>query len=239
MIFTERVSELKKFLPVLFAFLILPVIAAAMNFDQEYTVHVGAMWGFPGERVNFRVSAPSMAEVIQRNDGQYCVAVKEAGDFYVAATFQNSDGTTSTKIYLIHAVGGSMSKLFQMDYAEKVLKLVNIERKKKNLQPLTLSKELSDAAKIRAAEQKKYWSHTRPDGSSFNTAISSGIFKLLGENLNRGADTPEKLVASWMDSPLHRENILYPDFREMGIAVYFDAQTDYKFYWAQWFGIRK
>ena len=229
---------MKKFLLILFAILILPVTAAAMNFDKEYTVRVGAMWGFPGERVSFRVSDPSMAEVIQRNDGQYCVAVKDAGDFYVAATFQNSDGTTSSKVYLIHAVGNSIKKLFQQDYANKVLQLVNAERKKKNLQPLTLSQELSAAAKIRAEEQLQYWSHTRPDSSSFKTAISSGIFKLLGENLNRGATSPEQLVDTWMHSPSHRENILYPDFKEMGIAFYFNAQSDYKYFWAQWFGTR-
>jgi len=223
----------------LFVILIFPATVFAMNFDKEYSVRVGAMWGFPGERVTFRVSDPAMAEVIRRNDGQYCVMVKEAGNFYVMATFQNSDGTTSSKIYLIHAVGNSITKLFQDNYEEKILQLVNQERKKKNLQPLTLSKELSDAAKIRAEEQIQYWSHTRPDGREFKTAIQKGIYKLLGENLNRGANSPEQVVEAWMKSPSHRENILYPDFKEMGIAVYFDARTDYKFYWAQWFGIKK
>ena len=180
-----------------------------------------------------------MAEVVRRKDGQYCVVVKEAGNFYVAATFQNSDGTTSNKIYLIHAVGNSITKLFQQNYEEKILQLVNAERKKKNLQPLTLSKELSDAAKIRAEEQIQYWSHTRPDGREFKTAIQKGIYKLLGENLNRGADSPEQVGEAWMKSPAHRENILYPGYREMGIAVYFDARTDHKFYWAQWFGTKK
>jgi len=230
---------MKKFLFMFFVILILPVTAAAINHDKEYTVRVGAMWGFPGERVTFRVSDPAMAEVIRRSDGQYCVAVKEAGNFYVAVTFQNDDGTTSSKIYLIHAVGNSITKLFQDNYEEKILQLVNLERKKKNLQPLTLSKELSDAAKIRAEEQIQYWSHTRPDGRQFKTAIKTGIFKLLGENLNRGANSPEQVVDAWMKSPAHRENILYPDFREMGIAVYFDARTDYKFFWAQWFGTKK
>lgn len=230
---------MKKILLLMFVILIFPVTTFAINFDKEYTVRVGAMWGFPGERVNFRVSNPEIAEVIRRNDGQYCVVVKDAGNFYVSATFQNADGTTSTKIYLIHAVGESITKLFQDNYAERILQLVNLERRKKNLQPLTLSQELTDAAKIRAEEQPKYWSHTRPDGTEFKTAIKTKIFKLLGENLNRGADTPEQVVEAWMKSPSHRENILYPDFKEMGIAVYFDARTDYKFYWAQWFGTRK
>ena len=234
---------MKKFFPTIFFILILisifPATTNAIQIDQEYTVRVGAMWGFPGERVTFRVSNPAAAEVIRRKDGQYCVAIKEGGDFYVSAIFQEADGTSKTKIFLIHAVGNGISKLFKDRYEEKILQLVNEERRKKNLQPLTLAKELSVAAAIRAEEQKNFWSHTRPDGSKFQTAIKSGIYKLLGENLNRGATSPEQVVEAWMNSPLHRENILYPDFREMGVAVFFSPETDYKYFWAQWFGTRK
>ena len=230
---------MKKFFALLLAILFLPATVFAIQVDKEYQVRVGAMWGFPGERVTFRVSDPAMAEVIQRKDGQYCVAVKEAGDFYVAATFLNSDGTTNTKVFLIHAIGNGISKLFQQDYANKVLQLVNAERAKKNLTPLTLSKELSDAAKVRANELPRFWSHTRPDGSSFKTAMKSSNYKLLGENLNRGATSPEQVVEAWMNSPSHRENILYPDYREMGVAVIIEPQSDYKYFWGQWFGTKK
>ena len=230
---------MKKILAVILAILIFPVTANAFQVDKEYNVRVGTMWGFNGERVTFRVSNPAIAEVIRRQDGQYCVVLKEAGELYVAATFQEADGSTNTKVFLLHIVGGGISKLFQDKYEEKILQLVNAERQKRNLQPLILSKELSQAAAIRAEEAVKVWSHSRPDGSSFKTAIQTGIFKTVGENLNRGASSPEEVVDAWMNSPAHKQNILTSDYREMGVAVFFNAQTNQKYFWAQWFGIRK
>jgi uncharacterized protein YkwD len=44
----------------------------------------------------------------------------------------------------------------------------------------------------------------------------------VGENLVWGTgplSTPHSLVASWMNSPPHRENLLKPTFREIGIAA--------------------
>jgi hypothetical protein len=45
---------------------------------------------------------------------------------------------------------------------------------------------------------------------------------VLGENLawgTGGLATPGAIMQAWMNSPGHRENILNPDFREVGIGV--------------------
>jgi uncharacterized protein YkwD len=44
---------------------------------------------------------------------------------------------------------------------------------------------------------------------------------VVGENLAyaTGDATPARVVAAWMASPDHRENILEPEFRDSGIAV--------------------
>jgi cysteine-rich secretory family protein len=44
----------------------------------------------------------------------------------------------------------------------------------------------------------------------------------VGENLVWGTgplSTPQALVTAWMNSPPHRENLLRPSFREMGLAA--------------------
>lgn len=44
----------------------------------------------------------------------------------------------------------------------------------------------------------------------------------LGENLawgNARKSTPRRIVRAWMASPRHRQNILSPGFREIGIAI--------------------
>jgi Cysteine-rich secretory protein family len=44
----------------------------------------------------------------------------------------------------------------------------------------------------------------------------------VGENLVWGTgplSTPQALVTAWMNSPPHRENLLRPTFREIGVAA--------------------
>ncbi len=203
--------------------------------DKEYTCRVGASWGFPGERVTFLLSDPAMAEVIRRKDGQFVVRPKRPGDFYVVAIFQ--DPQPVRKLFLIHAVGEEpAAEVDEKNFPAEVLRLVNIERKKHGLQPLTLANDLSEWSMKRAHEVIKYFSHTRPGGSSFDTVAPKGIYKILGENINGGANSPEKVVYEWMHSPSHRENILFPDYEKMGLAHLRQHNTKYFDYWVQWFG---
>ena len=57
------------------------------------------------------------------------------------------------------------------DYAYEVLNLVNQERAKSNLQPVTMDKNLLECAMTRAQELTLYASHNRPNGASCMTAF--------------------------------------------------------------------
>ena len=49
-----------------------------------------------------------------------------------------------------------------------------------------------------------------------------GSFRVLGENLGWGTyglATPRSMVQGWMNSPTHRDNILYPGFDEIGVGI--------------------
>ena len=229
---------MKKFFCLLMLILSIAATVSAADIDKEYNCRVGKLWGFPGERVTFRISDKNMAEIVRRSDGQFCIRPKMPGDFLVEATFQNSDGTVTRQIYLIHAVGENPATLINSNYAEEVLRLVNIERQKNNLQPLTLAKDLSECAMVRANETVKYFSHKRPDGKNFNTVAEKGTYKKIGENINGGAKSAVQVVEAWMNSPKHRENILYPNYNEMGIACVYAANSKYQYYWVQWFRLR-
>ena len=124
---------------------------------------------------------------------------------------------------------------------EDVLDLVNQEREKAGLQPLQLDEELNGYAERRAQEVTRYFSHQRPDGSDFNTLVpdeQARKYACLGENLQRGANSPVTVVANWMLSPTHKANILYPDYNVMGLAYVYQADDDSHHYWVQWFGKR-
>lgn len=122
-------------------------------------------------------------------------------------------------------------------YAEEVLKLVNAEREKAGVPALTLDTQLCAAANQRAKELVENFAHERPDGSDASTVLTENgcQYTTMGENIAAGQATPEDVVASWMDSQGHRENILNPDFAKLGVGYYKDEAGNYVHYWVQLF----
>ena len=73
-------------------------------------------------------------------------------------------------------------------FANEVVRLVNEERAKAGLPALTVDRGAASAAQVRAKEIERSFSHTRPDGSSFNSALTeAGVnFRGAGENIAYG-----------------------------------------------------
>ena len=115
--------------------------------------------------------------------------------------------------------------------AYEVLRLVNIERAKENLNPLVMDKELLEAAMLREAEISIDFSHTRPNGTSCYTASS----KISGENIAAGSSTPEATMNQWMNSPGHRANILTARYTTLGVGAV-GVHSSTSFWWVQLFG---
>ena len=116
-----------------------------------------------------------------------------------------------------------------------MVELVNAERAKVGLSPLSVHEGVAEAANKRAQEIKGTFSHTRPDGSNFSTVLTqAGIsYRSVGENIAYGQNSPEAVMQSWMNSSGHRANILNRDFTSIGVGHYQDASgTDY---WTQLF----
>ena len=116
--------------------------------------------------------------------------------------------------------------------ARGMLSLINAERANHGLQPLIWSDSLTASARIRAREITVSFSHTRPDGRLWNTVGTS----VNGENLAARQRTLEIAFRAWMESPSHRENILRPDFRSVGIVGLHSPNTEHTYYWVQLFG---
>lgn len=108
--------------------------------------------------------------------------------------------------------------------------LINDERTSYGLQPVTTNSDLHQAAMSHSNEMidESYFEHTSPAGLTFMDRIeSTGYMQgartwTVGENLVWGTgplSTPQALVTAWMNSPPHRENLLRPTFRELGVAA--------------------
>ncbi|WP_369716905.1 CAP domain-containing protein [Leptotrichia sp. HSP-536] len=123
---------------------------------------------------------------------------------------------------------------FQME----VVRLVNIERRKRGIASLSVSNELSKATAIRADEISRKYSHTRPDGSSYLTVLKTAgyMHSYVGENIAAGQKSPEEVMNAWMNSSGHRANILNPNYTEMGVGFTYATNSIYGTYWVQLFG---
>ena len=108
--------------------------------------------------------------------------------------------------------------------------LVNEERAEAGLDPLTWDSNLETVASVRANEISEKFSHTRPNGKQWYT-VNSKIQG--GENLAFGYDNAEDVIDAWMNSPTHRDNILYDEFEKCAISIYEENGT---YYWAQQYG---
>lgn len=115
--------------------------------------------------------------------------------------------------------------------AMRAFNLVNSQRSANGLPALVWDNNLESASAVRAQECSMSFSHTRPNGSAWYT-VNSRI--MGGENLAYGYYDASSAVNAWMDSPTHRENILWPEFTKVAISVY--AADDGTYYWAQEFG---
>ena len=123
-------------------------------------------------------------------------------------------------------------------YANEVIRLTNIERQKLGLRELQHGGSiLAEVATIRAEELIARYSHTRPDGREFHTILQQ--YEITdyaidwGENISMRRLTPEEVVAAWMDSPGHRDNILTANFTHLCVGVARDTSGD--LYWVQVF----
>ena len=120
-------------------------------------------------------------------------------------------------------------------FVRQVVNLVNQERAKAGLSPVTADTSIQAAAQVRAKEIEKSFSHTRPDGSSFSTALTQqGVtYRGSGENIAWGQKTPEQVMNGWMNSDGHRANILNKNFTKIGVGYYQNASGTN--YWTQLF----
>src|SRR4051812_27692522 len=116
--------------------------------------------------------------------------------------------------------------------ANSALCLVNQERTSRGLKALKANRRLAKAAALHARDMvaRGYFSHDSASGGSFVDRIRHAgyvaprVFPSLGEDLAWGSGTlgtPRQIVASWMNSPGHRANILSHRFREAGMGVAF------------------
>lgn len=106
---------------------------------------------------------------------------------------------------------------------DKLYELTNLERTKDGLSALSYNSELATAATSKAKYMFDHnlWAHYGTDGTTPWSFISAAGYRYVyaGENLAKDFLVSNAVVTAWMNSPSHRENIMRPEYEDVGFAI--------------------
>lgn len=106
---------------------------------------------------------------------------------------------------------------------ENLLRYTNERRARIGLKPLVMNQKLSAAAQNKAQDMFSvgYWAHVSPKGTKpWDFIVNAGYeYVYAGENLAKNFQHSKDVVDAWYDSPSHRDNLLNPNYEEIGFAV--------------------
>jgi uncharacterized protein YkwD len=139
-------------------------------------------------------------------------------------------------------------------FEAEIIRLVNLERARAGLPPLTVSGRLNQAAYLHTLDMTTLSDFYGPSTAHQHTLIGSLRPQVIdrldaagydqwtysftyGENIAYGYSSPAEVMAAWMSSPGHRANILNPNFNEIGVSVLRD--TSGRLFFTQNFGRRR
>ena len=178
-------------------------------------------------------SAAGLTHTVQKGDTMWKLAVRyQVGTGEIIAA--NPQITNPDLIY-----PGQVLTIPQVDagvrsFEQEVVRLVNEQRARHGLKPLTENWELSRVARYKSQDMvdNRYFSHTSPTyGSPFQMIRAFGVsFRTAGENIAYGQRTPQAVVNAWMNSSGHRANILNASYTQIGVGYVANGN-----YWTQMF----
>ena len=152
------------------------------------------------------------------------------------------DATTSSEGYTgdtyckdcgkLISSGSSIPKIKQTvsvshDYYDiemEIFRLINEERAKNGVSPLSWDENLYAGTKVRATEVATNYSHIRPDGTKYYTALD-GMYTYVGENFLRAVfncvstDPAGIMTNAWIESEAHHKNMLDSGYGHAAIAI--------------------
>jgi len=127
-------------------------------------------------------------------------------------------------------------------FVYELLTLTNEVREAAGLEPLSWSDTLAGCAAARAEElpqvsNEQNAGHLRPNGEPWFTVngYTEDNSPMFAENIAYGQTSAREVFDAWMNSAGHYENIMRPEYRTFGAALY-EADGGYYYYWVEEFG---
>lgn len=183
--------------------------------------------------VSLSASAASLSHTVVKGDTMWKIASKyQVGTSEVIRA--NSQITNPNLIYPGQVLIIPQEDSSVLAFENEVIRLVNDQRSKNGLKPLTANWELSRVARYKSQDMvdNRYFSHTSPTyGTPFQMIRVFGLtYRTAGENIAYGQRTPQTVVNAWMNSSGHRANILNASYTQIGVGYVSNGH-----YWTQMF----
>jgi uncharacterized protein YkwD len=188
------------------------------------------------------VTAPGTAGVhsgvwvIQRPDGEK-IRVQEDVNFDLWAIVEVPGGSASASTDVTRVVNDAGVVCAQTNpaYDEEILRRINQARADNGLPAYELQPQLTNAAWLLTNDMacNDFVDHTGSDGSDWFARIAAQgyVYENAAENIYFSyGGVPEIAMNWWMDSSLHRGNILSSEFTQIGIAYGLNPQTGGSYY---------
>lgn len=121
------------------------------------------------------------------------------------------------------SASGNYAPITNVSGISGMVTLINNERIARGLSPLSMASEAAQqAANVRAQEARGFVSHTRPNGTSYLTALDQfGVrYNSALEVLTYYGASPADGFSWWMNSPSHRNIIMSPAYSQIAIGYY-------------------
>lgn len=106
----------------------------------------------------------------------------------------------------------------------EAFRLLNEQRVRTGGAPLAWDGAAADAARAHGADmaRRSYFDHESPEGGTVMHRVSAAGargYQAVAENIAMGQRSGAAVVASWMNSPGHRDNILKAHFAGAGLSL--------------------
>ncbi len=115
------------------------------------------------------------------------------------------------------------SNFFSAITQDRLIVLINQARQNNNLPAVSLNEKLNTTANLKINDMltNNYFEHISPAGvTPWSWFKKAGYnYAYAGENLAIDFAQTDDVFSAWMASPTHRDNILNPNFNEIGLAV--------------------
>lgn len=110
---------------------------------------------------------------------------------------------------------------------QEIFNMVNQERQKAGVPPLSYNKTMEKYARIKSKDMgdRNYFAHENPEGQLITAQMKKdGVsYNAWGENIAYTGGSPsgaaKTIMNMWMNSDGHRKNILSPNFIGIGVGV--------------------